>query len=397
MPQVLYAYLFLFWASVSLTKRRAPAPKKPHMWIPPFIFPMAGMTGSSFPGSFFDWPAILSRKNRLSKSVHIKDMRKRSIRTQIENEQPEESGSLRPSSFDDFIGQRDVVKALRISMDACLSRGGVLGHVLFYGPPGLGKTTLAGIIASYMGSRLITALGPSIERPGDIASLFASAREGDVIFIDEIHRIDVKAQETLFKILEDFQLDIMIGKDDGQKKTVSLKLPHFTLVGATTRQGLLQQPLRDRFETILRLEPYSRDDLGVIVKNLHKKINDIPMEEDAASLIASCSRGTPRIAGRLTRKVRDYAQVKGAALITKDLAEEALKVSGLWKDGLDKNDKRYLQQLLTGVKGLRTIADTIGEDPGTVEDSIEPYLLASGYIEKTASGRRITEKGRKLF
>ena len=324
-------------------------------------------------------------------------MRKRSIRTQINTETKEPSDSLRPLSFDDFIGQKDVVKELRIAMDACLARGGVLGHVLFYGPPGLGKTTLAGIIASYMGSRIITALGPSIEKPGDIASLFATAKEGDIIFIDEIHRMDIKAQETLYKILEDFRLDIMIGKDDGQKKIVSLRLPRFTLVGATTRQGLLSSPLRDRFETILRLEPYGEDDLCAIVSSLHKKLTDMPMEEDAARLIAACSRGTPRIAGRLTRKVRDYAQVEGAGQVTKAVAQEAMKVSGIWKAGLDRNDRKYLQQLLTGTKGLRTIADTIGEDPVTVEDSIEPYLLASGYIEKTASGRRLTDKGRDLF
>lgn len=324
---------------------------------------------------------------------------KKQIRTQIQTDiaQKASEESFRPSSFDSFIGQDDVVKALKIAMDACLSRKGVLGHVLLYGPPGLGKTTLAGIIASYMGARLVTALGPSIEKPGDAAAIFNRAGEGDVIFIDEIHRMDIKAQETLYKILEDFTLDILIGKEDGQKKTVSLKLPRFTLIGATTRQGLISPPLRDRFETILRLEPYGTEDLARIVMNLQGRIDMPPIDKDAAMLIASCSRGTPRIAGRLTKKVRDYGQVRGADKITRELAGKALSLNGIWKDGLDRNDKRYLEHLLTGVKGLSTLADLLREDAGTIEDSLEPYLIACGYVEKTAGGRRITEKGRNLF
>ena len=330
---------------------------------------------------------------------HIKGMRKRTIRTEASAQPPQirTEENIRPTSFDGFIGQEAAVKALRVAMDACRSREGVLGHVLLYGPPGLGKTTLAGIIASYMGARFITALGPSIEKPGDVAAIFNRAQEGDVIFIDEVHGMDKKAQETLYKILEDFQLDIMIGKDDGQKKTVSLKLPHFTLVGATTRQGLLLQPLRDRFETILRLEPYSQGELCRIILDLQGRIDMPPVDVDAAMLIASCSRGTPRIAGRLTKKVRDYGQVQKADRITKELAGRALALNGIWKDGLDMNDRKYLEQLLTGTKGLSTLADLIHEDPVTVEDGIEPYLLASGYVEKTKSGRRITDKGRDLF
>ncbi|ULO08727.1 Holliday junction branch migration DNA helicase RuvB [Paenibacillus sp. 19GGS1-52] len=303
--------------------------------------------------------------------------------------------SLRPRYLAEYIGQTQVKENLKIYIEAAKMRSEALDHVLLYGPPGLGKTTLANIIANELGVSLRTTSGPAIERPGDLAALLTNLQEGDVLFIDEIHRLHRTVEEVMYPAMEDFALDIMIGKGPSAR-SVRLDLPPFTLIGATTRAGMLSAPLRDRFGVVSRLEFYTMDELSYIVSR-NADLLGIQIVGDAAEEIALRARGTPRIANRLLKRVRDFAQVRGDGIITPEITSEALKLLQVDPRGLDSIDHKMLHSMITGFRGgpvgLDTIAATIGEESQTIEDVYEPYLLQIGFLQRTPRGRIVTPAG----
>ncbi len=323
-------------------------------------------------------------------------MAKRIITTEFAEEDVKIENHLRPQLLKDYIGQQKVKDTLSIYIEAARQREEPLDHVLFYGPPGLGKTTLAGIIANEMGVKMKVTSGPAIEKPGEIAAILNNLSEGDVLFIDEIHRLNRQVEEVLYPAMEDFAIDIVIGKG-AAARSIRLDLPKFTLVGATTRAGLLTAPLRDRFGVVSRLEFYSTRDLMTIIRRsaevLHVKIDERGAEE-----LARRSRGTPRLANRLLKRVRDYAQVCHDGVITLQVANEALDLLDVDKYGLDQSDRNILLTMMNkfggGPVGLDTLAAALGEDSGTLEDVYEPYLIKNGFIQRTPRGRVVTELAR---
>ena len=321
-------------------------------------------------------------------------MERRIITTDVVTEEEKKiEGSLRPQYLKDYIGQTKIKSILKVFIDAARSRGESLDHVLFYGPPGLGKTTLSGIIANEMGVNMKVTSGPAIEKPGEMAAILNSLQEGDVLFVDEIHRLNRQVEEVLYPAMEDFAIDIMLGKESSAR-SIRLELPHFTLVGATTRAGLLTAPLRDRFGMVQKLDFYTPEELEEIVVRSAGVLN-VEIQREGALEIARRSRGTPRLANRLLKRVRDFAQVKYDGVITKEVADFALDILEVDRLGLDNNDRSILltiiQKFSGGPVGLDTLAAALGEDAGTLEDVYEPYLLMNGLLNRTPRGRMATD------
>ena len=320
-------------------------------------------------------------------------MARRVIETSVQEEDVKIEGSLRPQYLKDYIGQEKAKEILKIYIEAAKQRNDALDHVLFYGPPGLGKTTLAGIIANEMGVNLKVTSGPAIEKPGEMAAILNNLQEGDLLFVDEIHRLNRQVEEVLYPAMEDYAIDIMIGKG-ATARSIRLDLPKFTLVGATTRAGMLTAPLRDRFGVIHRLEFYSVEELKLIIQHSAKILN-VEIDENGARELARRSRGTPRLANRILKRVRDFAQVKYDGMITEEVAKIALDLLDVDKMGLDHIDRNILMTMIEkfsgGPVGLETLAAAIGEDPGTIEDVYEPYLIKNGFINRTPRGRVVTE------
>ncbi len=320
------------------------------------------------------------------------DFSDRIMSTEVSGEDADVEISLRPKCFDDYIGQEKVKEMLKVYIEAAKRRSDSLDHVLLYGPPGLGKTTLSGIIANEMGVNFRVTSGPAIEKQGDLAAILTNLAPGDVLFIDEIHRLSRSIEEILYPAMEDYVLDIIIGKGPAAR-SIRVPLPKFTLVGATTRAGQLSTPLRDRFGVLLRLELYTPDELATIVRR-SAELLEVGITEEGSFEIASRSRGTPRIANRLLKRVRDYAQVKGNGEITLDIAKTALSALEIDELGLDNIDRKMLETIIKfydgGPVGLETLAATIGEEAITIEDVYEPYLMQIGFLSRTPRGRCVT-------
>lgn len=320
-------------------------------------------------------------------------MKKRIMTAEMAVEEAKIETSLRPLSLNEYIGQEKAKEHLRIYIDAAKARGEALDHVLFYGPPGLGKTTLAGIIANEMGVNMKVTSGPAIEKPGEMAAILNNLQEGDVLFIDEIHRLNRQVEEVLYPAMEDFAIDIMIGKG-ATARSIRLDLPHFTLVGATTRAGLLTAPLRDRFGVVHHLEFYTPEELQTIIVR-SANVLGVEIDSKGAYAMARRSRGTPRLANRLLKRVRDFAQVKYDGVITEEVANFALDLLDVDKYGLEQLDRTILLTIIEkfagGPVGLDTLAAAIGEDSGTLEDVYEPYLIKNGFLNRTPKGRVATD------
>ncbi|MCR4720375.1 MAG: Holliday junction branch migration DNA helicase RuvB [Lachnospiraceae bacterium] len=326
-------------------------------------------------------------------------MPKRMITTQFTEEDVGVETGLRPKLLSDYIGQKKVKDNLSVYIKAALERHSTLDHVLLFGPPGLGKTTLAGIIASEMGAGLRTTSGPAIEKQGDMAAILNELREGEVLFIDEIHRLSRQVEELLYSAMEDYYIDIIIGSG-ASAKTIRLDLPHFTLVGATTRAGMLSAPLRDRFGIVSRLDFYTVEELITIIKRSSELLK-VETDDEGALELARRSRGTPRLANRFLKRIRDFAQVRFDGKITAKVAKEALDLMDVDPIGLDNTDRSVIETMIRqfggGPVGIDAIATTIGEDPGTIEEVYEPYLLQTGLIARTPRGRIVTAEGYKHF
>ncbi len=326
-------------------------------------------------------------------------MDSRILSTGFQEEDQELESGLRPQSLESYIGQENVKNNLKVFIEAAKGRGEALDHVLLYGPPGLGKTTLSNIIARELGVHIKTTSGPAIERPGDMAAILNNLEEGDVLFVDEIHRLNRMIEEILYPAMEDFVIDIVIGKGAGAR-SVRLDLPKFTLIGATTRIGLLTAPLRDRFGVIQRLDPYTIPQLKTILAR-SAEVLQVELEEGGAAEIARRSRGTPRIANRLLKRVRDFAQVRYHGIITEEVAKDALDLLDVDKAGLDRIDRRLLLAMMDQFGGrpvgVETLAAFINEEAETIEDVYEPYLIQLGYLQRTPRGRIVTEAGYAHF
>jgi Holliday junction DNA helicase RuvB len=317
---------------------------------------------------------------------------KRKINTDATPEDVRLDHSLRPRYLTEYIGQEKTKSNLKVYIDAAKFRGDTLDHVLFYGPPGLGKTTLAGIIANEMGTNIKVTSGPAIEKPGEMAAILNNLETGDILFVDEIHRLNRQVEEVLYPAMEDFAIDIIIGKG-AASRSIRLDLPHFTLVGATTRPGMLTAPLRDRFGVIDHLEYYTPEELyEIIIRSAD--LLDVEIDNEGAMQLAKRSRGTPRLANRLLKRVRDFAQVRYDGVITGEVARDALDLLDVDQYGLEMLDRKILDTMITkfdgGPVGLDTLAATIGEDSGTIEDVYEPFLLMNGFITRTPRGRLVT-------
>ena len=322
-------------------------------------------------------------------------MERRIISTEITSEDKVMETGLRPQYLDEYIGQEKVKNNLKVFIEAAKQRKEALDHILLYGPPGLGKTTLSGIIANEMGTHLKITSGPAIEKPGEVAAILNGLSEGDVLFIDEIHRLNRQVEEVLYPAMEDFAIDVLIGKGP-MAKSVRLNLPKFTLVGATTRAGMLSAPLRDRFGVVNKLEFYTDRELQIIIMNSANKLG-VAIDLESAAMLASRSRGTPRLANRLLRRVRDFAQVRYDGIVSAEVVETALALLDVDDMGLDKTDQTLLLAMIErfggGPVGLDTLASSIGEDSATIEDVYEPFLLQKGLLMRTPRGRMVTREG----